>query len=220
MLAEAAERVAAALRDDGYLWAEVEPEASFQSPTAVVVFHVEPGRPAQLGSLDVEGVAPHVASHVRREIGLREGSFYSKRDFDARVEGVVADWQQRGYYAASVETYVSRGEGARVDVRLVAELGPRIDIVLEGVELAEGTLRSLVPVYEETRLTADLVEESRANLEEHLRERGHRDAAVEISEEPSPDGSELTVRFLAEPGPATRSPRYGSRASILGPRPL
>ena len=41
LLSTAAERIRSLLREEGFLWAEVEPEASFESPTATVCrFHL------------------------------------------------------------------------------------------------------------------------------------------------------------------------------------
>jgi outer membrane protein assembly complex protein YaeT len=199
-LAEAASRLETLLRSEGYLWARVEPEASFQSPRANVVFHVEAGAQARLSSLAIEGVAAHIRSHVRREVGLVEGSLYSRRELDRKIEVLSNGWKELGYYAAQVAVAETPDPGGTVEVRITPSMGPRVRIDIQGWELADKDRRRLVPVLSEQRLTEDLVEESRANIEEHLKGLGHRDADVAVERDTA--GEDLLVlRFLVEAGP-------------------
>ena len=78
LLSTAAKRIRSLLREEGFLWAEVEPEASFESPNATVVFHIESGRQARVSALGISGVAPHLEAHIRRELKISEGSMFSK----------------------------------------------------------------------------------------------------------------------------------------------
>ena len=202
-LAAGAKRIENVLRGEGYLWATVEPEVSFQSPMAVVVFHIEPGRQAQIGSIEISGVAAHVAAHMRRELDVREGSLYSRSEIDAGVDKLSTSWHERGFYGASVEVEAipdERTVRARVDLKIAVDMGPRVHVEVEGGDFSDKTIRKLVPLYEETLFTEDLIEESRANLEGHLRERGHRDARVALERETAAQGRYLYLRFHAEPG--------------------
>jgi outer membrane protein assembly complex protein YaeT len=206
-LAAAAERVAARLRNEGYLWARVEPEASFQSPSAVVVFHVDPGVPARLGSLAIDGVAPHVEAHVRRELQLSEGALYSRNDLDARIEGLVSGWRALGYYAANVGVAETPSAEGRVELRLSPDIGPKVQIEVEGWELSDKELKELVPLFDEARFTGDLVEESRANIEEHVQDLGYRDVVTVVERESTGDENYFLIRFRVDAGP-----RYEVRA--------
>jgi outer membrane protein assembly factor BamA len=200
-LAAAAERLSVLLRAEGYPWASVEPEASFQSPSAVVVFHVEPGARALLGALDIQGVPPHIEAHIRRELALVEGAPYSRRELDEKIQTLSTRWKEAGYYRATVSIEEVPAAAARVDVRITPEMGPRVRVEVRGWDFGEKELRKLVPLFTEARFTEDLVEESRANLEEALREQGHRDAAVSVEREILGDDHLLVLRFVAEPGP-------------------
>ena len=200
LLRAAAERLRSLLREEGFLWAEVEPEASFESPTATVVFHIESGRQARVSALDITGVAPHVEAHVRRELEISEGSMYSKTELDASVEKIAAAWHERGYYRARIEVEATPGDGALVDLHLAAELGPRVHIEVMGGDLSEKTIERLVPLYGETRLTEDLIEESRVNLRDHLVEKGYRNARVETERESASLGRYLYLRFVVDTG--------------------
>jgi outer membrane protein assembly complex protein YaeT len=199
-LEDAAARIGALLRDAGYLWARVEPEASFQSPAAEVVFHVEPGGRARLGTLTIVGVAPHIEADVRSEIGLVPGGPYSRIDLDERIGRLSARWKELGFYGASVSVEESPSADLRVDVRIQPEMGPKVRVEVTGWDFSAKELRKLVPLFAEARFTDDLVEESRANLVEHLVERGYRDAAASLERESLGDGDHLILRFVVEPG--------------------
>ncbi len=200
-LALSAERLARLLRSEGYLWAQVEPEASFRSPTATVVFHVDAGVRARLGRLAIEGVPSHIQAHLRREISLSEGAPYSRRELDLELAAVEAEWKKLGYYAAEVSVTETPAENGRVDVRLTSVMGPRVRIGVQGWDFSDRDLRRLVPILSEARFTEDLVEESRVNLEERLKDMGHRDAAVVVERETLGNDEHLVLRFLVEPGP-------------------
>ena len=201
LLRTAAERIRSLLREEGFLWAEVEPEASFESPTATVVFHIESGRQARVSALGISGVAPHLEAHIRRELKIGEGSMYSKTELDASVEKIADGWHERGFYRARIEVDATPGEGALVDLHVAAELGPRVHIEVMGGDLSEKTIERLVPLYGETLFTEDLIEESRVNLRDHLVEKGYRDASVEIERESASEDRYLYLRFVVDTGP-------------------
>jgi outer membrane protein assembly complex protein YaeT len=200
-LEDAAGRIGALLHEAGYLWARVEPEASFQSPSAEVVFHVEPGARARFGTLTIEGVAPHIEADIRSEIGLAPGDPYSRMDLDQRIEKLSARWKELGFYGASVSVEESPSPDQRVDVRIDPEMGPRVRIEVTGWDFSRKELRKLVPLFAEARFTDDLVEESRANLVEYLEARGYRDATASVERETLGDDDHLILRFVLEPGP-------------------
>jgi outer membrane protein assembly complex protein YaeT len=200
-LAAAASRIAAFLRGEGYLWAKVEPEAAFQSPTAKVIFHVDPGVRARLGRLSIEGVPEHIETHVRRELALAEGDPYSRRDLDRKLEELSEPWKELGYYGARISVTESLGEDQRVDVRLAPSMGPKIQIEVTGWDFGDKELRKLVPLFSEARFTDDLVEESRGNLEERLKDEGYREAAVSVERETVGEEEQLVLRFVVAPGP-------------------
>ncbi len=200
-LAEAASRLTFLLRSEGYLWARVEPEASFQSPTARVVFHVEPGARARLNALTIEGVPAHIEAYVRQELALAEGAPYSRRELDRKLETLSTKWKELGYYAVDVSVTESPAANERVDVTIAPSMGPKVRVEVAGWHFSDKELRKLVPLLSEARFTEDLVEESRVNLEERLKEEGHRDAAVEVGRETVGEEEQVVLRFLVEPGP-------------------
>jgi outer membrane protein assembly complex protein YaeT len=200
-LENAAGRIGALLHDAGYPWARVEPEASFLSPSAEVVFHVAPGARARVGTLTIVGVAPHIEADIRAEIGLVPGGPYSRIDLDKSIARLSARWKELGFYGAAVAVEESPSSDERVDVRIQPEMGPKVRIEVRGWDFSAKELRKLVPLFAEARYTDDLVEESRANLVEYLEERGYRDAGASVERVSLGDEDHLILRFVVEPGP-------------------
>jgi outer membrane protein insertion porin family len=199
-LGDAARRITDLLHEEGYLWAQVEPEASFASPDANVVFHVDGGERAVVGTLSIVGVAPHIEADIRRELGLAEGSPYSRKELDKKIAGLASRWKEFGFYGATVGVEERPSADKRVDVRVTPEMGPRVQVEVSGWDFSQKEMADLVPLFTETKFTADLVEESRANLEEYLKDRGYRDAAVTVENESDDEGNHLTLRFVVDPG--------------------
>lgn len=200
-LGAAAGRLTQMLHHEGYLWASVDPEASFRSPTAVVVFHVAPGPRAVVGVVEVEGVAPHVATDVRQHIDLAPGEPYSRADLERSLDSLTARWKGLGFYGAAVELLDLPAGEKTVDIRIRPNLGPQVRVEVDGWEFSDKELKKLVPLFEETRFTEDLIEESRANLEQDLKDRGYRDARVESAREILGDGQHLVLHFNTVAGP-------------------
>ena len=199
-LGAAAGRLTQMLNREGYLWASIEPEASFLSSTAVVVFHVTPGPQAVVGAVEVEGVTPHAATAVLRHIDLTRGKLYSRAELEKNLDSLTARWKELGFYGAEVELLDVPAGGRIVDIRIRPNFGPMVRVEVDGWEFSDKELRKLVPLFEETRFTDDLVEESRANLEQDLKDRGYRDARVETAREMLGEGQQLILRFHAVAG--------------------
>ena len=206
-LAAAAERLSVLLRSEGYLWASVEPEASFRSPTATVVFHIDPGVRARVGALTIDGVPTHIEAHVRRELALAEGAPYSRRELDRKIESLALQWKELGYYSARVSVEETPAENQRVDVRITPTMGPRVRIEVGGWDFSDKEIRKLVPLFSEARFTEDLVEESRVNLEEDLKDEGTSRRRGPVERE-----------TVGERGPAGPSFSGGARSEVRGRR--
>lgn len=199
-LGAASKNIEEFLHEEGYLRAQVDPEASFASPDATVVFHVAAGERAFVGTLAIEGVAPHIEADIRRELDLAEGDPYSRKELDKKIDGLASRWKEFGFYGATVGVEERPSVDRRVDVRITPDMGPRVQVQVQGWDFSHKELDQLVPLFAESKFTADLVEESRANLEEYVKDRGYRDASVSVETDSDEVGHHLTLRFLVDPG--------------------
>ena len=88
--------------------------------------------------------------------------------------------------------------------RIQVDAGPRVFVRTEGAKVGRGTLRSLVPVYQERTVDRELLLEGERRLGAHFRNQGFFDAKVSHSvSAPAADGGQ-TIRFQVERGPRFR----------------
>lgn len=195
----ATEAVRAHLRRRGFLWGSVDPEARIEGAAVEVAFHVVPGPQARVERFAVSGAPPPVERALRQAIGLEAGDRYDRQALEKTLAEVVERWKKRGFYEAGVDVRETAELPDRVAVELAVSLGPRALIEVEGAKLSQKKLSRLVPLFGEASLSQDLIEESRANLEEHLREQGFARARVEVESEET--GPLRKIRFRVARGP-------------------
>ena len=196
---EAAARMAVLLQTKGFLWARVDPEARIQEAEAQVIFHVELGPRARIHEIRIQGVPEHTKEDLRRQAALKPGSLYDEETVNKQLDAILKRWKSRGFYEARLDAKPLPQPPDRVSIDIQGSLGPRVVIEVTGAELSRKTLRRLAPIEKETSDSEDLIEESRANIEAHFRERGYPDASVLVEREWV--GQErLTLRFRIEPG--------------------
>jgi outer membrane protein insertion porin family len=83
---------------------------------------------------------------------------------------------------------------------LAIEVGPRVEIRVEGFFVTNATLRRNVPVYEEHALDDDLLNEGRRNLVSYMEARGYSDAKVNLKRETDSQAQVLRVIYQIDPG--------------------
>jgi outer membrane protein assembly complex protein YaeT len=195
----AAGRMEGLLRRKGFLWARVDPEARFRAADAQVVFHIEIGAQAKVSEIGIQGVPPHAQQDIRRQIGLKPGDLYDEETLTKRLDAIVKRWKDKRFYQAKLESEESPEPPDHVSVVIHGEIGPRVIVETTGAELSGKMLNRLVPVEKEASVSEDLIEESRANIEGHFRDRGFLDASVTVERE-WVDRRRLTLSFRIETG--------------------
>jgi outer membrane protein assembly complex protein YaeT len=183
------------LVQSGFHWGKVEPEVQFEGSSAIVRLHVYPGPQARLRGLRVQGVPPHVENSMRSKLPSRDGLPYSSSSFEQDVDKLVADWKAAGFYEADVEIREAFDppDSVRIDLNVV--LGPQVLLEVEGAELSDREKSRLIPVLRETSISEDLLEESKANIEEYFQENGYRDVTVTLERSILDEGRRLELRF-------------------------
>lgn len=87
-----------------------------------------------------------------------------------------------------------------VQPRVEIQAGPRVELKAEGAKVSQGTLRKLLPVYQERTIDRELLIEGRDNLVEHFQAQGYFDTKVEFrASEPSGKG-EQTITYAIDRG--------------------
>jgi len=185
-------------RRNGFFQAQVQPESRFDQAhmLANVTFHVDLGRRARIGQVEILGVDPREADYlvqstrslsarVRRS-SLQPGKPYTSKRIDSAVAAMkrALMGQRRLANKVRFDHANYHPETNQADVIIKAQPGPIVKIAIQGARLSRfGFLRNrrmkrLIPIYAEGSVDADLVEEGRQNLVDFFQSKGYFDATV------------------------------------------
>ena len=199
-----AERIEAHLRGEGYREAVVRATTEPRASTEAVVYALEPGPQATVGSVELRGAPPALLDGLRTEPGrpLQDAAV----EEDARL--LVSRLEELGHFEARVDPDAPEG-GGHLAVAFVAQAGPRAAVKaleVEGPPLPpSGDDRG----PEELALRAGLpyrlsdVARSRDTLVSAWRRAGYLDARVRPEVALSDARDEARVTLVVEPGPRT-----------------
>lgn len=194
-------------KKDGFFEAQVRPEAQFDEVHMIanVTFHIDLGRQAKIGEVEIQGVDQREADYLvrstrslsarLRRTSLRPGTTYNSKRIDSSIALIKRTLTGQRRLAGKVRFDHANyhPESNRADVVINAKPGPVVKISLEGAKLSRfpflrGRRRTqLIPIYTEGSVDPDLVEEGRQNLIDFFQSKGYFDASVttEFHEQPA-----------------------------------
>ena len=124
-------RVLEKYREDGFVFASIEPEVEPLSPDQVQIhLHIHEGKQVRTGEITIEGNHLIATDGLRRALGLREGTPFSDAAFEDGINKILTLYSERGYPKAEIEPtdfHLSEEEG-KVDLRLQIREGSQIRI--------------------------------------------------------------------------------------------
>jgi outer membrane protein insertion porin family len=124
-------RVLEKYREDGFVFASIEPEVTTIPPDQVQIrVHIHEGTRARTGKITIEGNHLLLTGDLRRAVGLREGAPFSQTAFEGGIDKVLALYSERGYPKAEIEPtdfHLSEEQG-KVDLRLQIREGNQVRI--------------------------------------------------------------------------------------------
>lgn len=205
----AMENILGALRNNGFYQAKVDRFLDYQPAFAQVniLFQVDPGPRARFGEPIIRGVPPQKAKALVKATRWQRGWFLSgwrsvtERRLQEGLERIRRRLQKenRLLNRVTLERLDYDAAGNRLIPTLAIEEGPRVRIVTTGRRLSSGTLRRLVPVFQEQSVDRSLLAEGARNLAEYFQDRGFFDASVSFRQtEPLPDFQ--LIEFVIDPG--------------------
>ncbi|MCW5982503.1 MAG: BamA/TamA family outer membrane protein [Bryobacteraceae bacterium] len=176
------------LRNNGFYEARVERFLDYEPAFAQVnvLFLVDPGPRARFSRPTVAGVSGKEADRV---IGATDWSRFwflpgwkevSERRVQRGMDRIRRSYQKRHYllHRVTLEGMEYVPQDRTIVPTLKIEPGPIVRIETEGASVSEGTLRRLVPIYQEQSVDRDLLVEGARNLTQHFQARGYFDATV------------------------------------------
>ena len=141
MLAEQALRLQAAIHDQGYLEATVEPELVLDDSgtEGTVTFHIDAGLPTRIRSLQITGSLGITGAEIRSVFGLREGDVYRRAALGDGIQQVLHRLADEHFFYATVtlpEAAINQGSNT-IDVSVNVESGPRVELNFGGRDRSE-----------------------------------------------------------------------------------
>ena len=184
-LDDAIKRLTEALREEGLYQAKVMAERQPHPETHQmdVIVHVESGPRARLRNVELLNNTHYSDAQLLKLFKLKLGSELTIARAQQGTERIRKYLEKRGHLSARVS--VRRGKFSAQDNTLPLTLevteGPRVLVQVAGAKFSKGTLKKLVPVYQEGSVDTDLLEEGKRNLRERLEREGYFDATVDYA---------------------------------------
>jgi len=203
--------VEAVLKASGYLRSTVS-GAVVLNPSGnrtTLVFTIEPGARAAIGSIDVAG-PPAARAEFLAHAQLTAGAPFERDVIGARIDKYVASRRSHGYYEAKVTwADLPVNEDHTVNLTFTVDPGRHVRVVFTG-DSFPGTKQELVPVEREGSVDEDLLEDSTARIEDALKAEGFKDAKA--PHQRTEQNGDLIITFTV-----TRGQQYRIGAvSIVG----
>ncbi len=196
------------LHNEGYFQARVREETRLDAAhnLANLVYHLELGRRAKFGTINVAGPPPLEAQRIRGALhslrarikggDLKPSHLYHPEKVQAAVR-VIRDYLGRKEWLAS-QIRVAKPQydpkTNRVPIHFQIELGPKVKIRLAGARIRGKTLKSLIPIYQENSFDQYLVTEGATNLTSYFQSKGYFDVKVGPKLEQTPSLISLTYQ--------------------------
>jgi outer membrane protein assembly factor BamA len=195
-VARAMEQMQTLLRSNGFYTSKIRYETLKREATEEVElrFIVQPGRRARFAAPKVDGETKFPTERIIRETAWRalvswQGwrwpwwRWHEWREMtDARVqrglERVRGMYAKKGYLMATVRLMALDHDEALNSVapRLAIDAGALITVRTEGAHVAQGTLRRVLPIFQERSFDNELLAEGVHSLQDYFTSEGYFDA--------------------------------------------
>lgn len=221
-IADAADGVQSYLQQEGYFLAAVVPHLLLDEPHGLVNirFEVAMGPRARFGSVQFQGATAAQSAHLQgvitswlarlRRDAVLAGKPYSLHTLQNAAGYLQGDLNSDGYLGAQVKLAGAKYDRVanRADITFAVDAGPAVQLTVEGAHLWPWTRHNLLPIYVESRVDPELVQEGQENLANYFASKGYFGAVVTA-----------TVTSTAPSGAQTRNSSSLSAASAAVPPP-
>jgi outer membrane protein insertion porin family len=165
------------LRARGYLRSKVSGAVVLNpgGDRTTLVFTIDPGPRAAIGSIDVSG-PPSARAEFLAQAQLVAGAPFERDAIISRIDKYVASRRSHGYFEAKVTwADLPVNDDRTVNLTFTVDPGRHVRVVFTG-DSFPGAKQELVPVEREGSVDEDLLEDSTARIEDALKAEGFKDA--------------------------------------------
>ena len=193
--------------DHGYFRASVRGEVSTddENQLAHITFHVQLGRHARIGRVEITGAPSDEDRHLERTLRslrarftgalLKPGKPYSPNHINSAVALLKKELGKQHHPASRIQVNPPNyhADTNRADISIQVEVGPEVEIKLAGAKfswvpfLSARQQKKLIPIYEENSIDPDLVTEGQRNIANYFQKKGYFDVKVRTDFEQQKD---------------------------------
>jgi outer membrane protein assembly complex protein YaeT len=178
-----------------------------------IVVDVVQGERASFGTINLINQSPFSDEEIRDHLRLKPKTKVTSEVLERSVQNRRTWLIARGYLGARVSVvrgmYEPDTNQVALQVSVFAQLKVRVQVL--GTKISEGTLRSLLPIYEEGAVDEDLLQEGRRNLRDYMQRQGYFNVEVDYTTSEDPlegqQGSTEVITYRVE---------LGSRRRLVG----
>lgn len=206
---QAVESLNDVVRRNGFYKATVDPHASFRRSIqeADVDFNIDTGKRAKFDGADVTGNPGRPVADIINSTGWKGyyGLFGWHSVTENRVQSGtenVRSWYQKHNHLLAKVTLVRldyHPSTNTVTPTLAIESGPTVNVKVEGAKMSSGKLRSLLPIYQERSIDADLLMEGSRDLAQYFQSQGYFDTSATYKETRESE-QEQTIDYIVDKG--------------------
>lgn len=198
------------LRANGFFEANVTPRITRQPETQEtrIVFDVNPGRRAKYSRPVIEGspVLPEKKlislTGWQKWRGLRGWKDVTAANTQRAMDKLRGAYLKNDFLMAGIRIAsldYDRQTGI-VAPRLVIESGPKVVVETTGAKISKGTLRQLIPIYQERTVDRELLLEGQNRLKTYFENKGYFDATVSYTQDDTAPNGGQRIRYAIQPG--------------------
>ncbi len=178
-------RLTESLHDEGLYQAEVRVETIPHHDTHEldVIVAVKSGPRAKIQTIQLTNGTEYTNEEIIKLLSVRVGKPITSQRIQRGNERIHNFLVKKGHLSARASVRRGPYDKAANTIPLEVDIteGPRVQLVITGIKLSQGTLKKLVPIYQEGSVDVDLLEEGKRNIRERLERDGFFDASVEYT---------------------------------------
>jgi len=187
----ALDRLKSALEDEGLYQAKVTYHLVPHPQTRQmdIIVEVVQGPRALVGAINLINQSPFSDAELLGRLKLKPKMKVTSEALERGVENSRKWLVSRGYLGGRVAivrgAYEPDTNQVGLQASVLAQLKVRVQV--QGAKISQGTMRSLLPIFEEGAVDEDLLQEGRRNLRDYTERQGYFDAEVDYttSEDPA-----------------------------------
>ena len=170
------------LQENGYYQATVSKSTKVDAPNSQVdvIYEIVQGKQARVGDVKVEGDSGMTVKAFRKKGKLKANSKVNRDTVSRALSRLRKQYQKKQRLEANVNLQSKQYQPPvnHLDYNFGANQGPIVTVEVDGAKMSKGTIKRLIPVYEEGAVDDDLLNEGNRNLRDYYQRQGYFDVKI------------------------------------------